>query len=164
MFQIGYHFKGEREIGFWSEGRFDFEKKTNSNALRSEAVFGLDYTFDFGEGLHVLFEYFLSAKGWEFTNRDLHRDTTIYQFRLQLDQPVGIAMIWRLFGFYDLRDGSFQITPQIEYAVTEQTFLYLQGNWGGDVKGEKKLGRLFRKGPVLTGTESSIGVTLIVFF
>ena len=28
LVQVGYHFKGEREIGFWSEGRFDFEKKT----------------------------------------------------------------------------------------------------------------------------------------
>mgnify|MGYP001281791915 CR=1 FL=1 len=38
------------------------------------------------------------------------------------------------------------------------------GNWGGDVKGEKKLGRLFRKRSVFTGTESSIGFTLIAFF
>lgn len=164
LVQVGYHFKGEREIGFWSEGRFDFEKSPTSNAFRTEAVFGLDYTFNFGEGLHFLLEYFLSAKEQDFTRSDLQGTTTIHQFGLQLDQPLGIATIWRVFGFYDVRDGSFQISPQIEYAVTEQTFLYLQGNWGGDVKGEENLGRLFRKGSVLTATESSIGFTFIVFF
>ena len=62
LMQVGYHFKGEREIGFWSEGRFDFERDFSSTAIRAEVVFGIDYTFNFGEGLHILMEYFLSTK------------------------------------------------------------------------------------------------------
>ena len=163
-FQIGYHLKGEYEVGIWSEGRFDFEHRLDGDRLRFETVLGTDYTFELGEGLHVLLEYFLSASEKGFSNNDLNGDRTIHQFGLQLDQPVGIATIWRAFGFYDVRDGSFQIVSQVEYATTDNAFLYLQGNWGGDTDNEDGSGRLFRKDLTFTGTESSIGVTLIVFF
>lgn len=164
LLQLGYHFKGEYEIGYWSEGRLDVEQNTTRRSLRFESVFGVDYTFDLGEGLHVLMEYFLSTRQKDFFPRDPRGDGTTHQFGWMLDQPVGIATIWRLFGFYDVLDGSFQLAPQIEYAWTEQIFIYLQGNWGGNVKGNEDLGRLFRKASVFTGTESSVGLSLVFYF
>tara|TARA_B100000686_G_scaffold354043_1_gene462333 strand:+ start:57 stop:1193 length:1137 start_codon:yes stop_codon:yes gene_type:complete len=164
VFQTGYQLKGEFGIGLWMEGRLDLEQHLDGDRARFESVWGTDYTFDFGNGLHVLLEYFLSVSEVGFSNKDLRGDRKIHQLGLQLDQPIGIATVWRLFGFYDLGDTSFQITPQIEYAATDNTFLYLQGNWGGDAGTEDDFGRFFRKTSTFSGTESSVGLTLIVFF
>tara|TARA_B100000686_G_C16770378_1_gene964702 strand:- start:987 stop:2123 length:1137 start_codon:yes stop_codon:yes gene_type:complete len=163
-FQVGYHMKGEYELGLWSEGRFDLEKKIDGNKNRFESVVGADYTFDLGEGLHFVLEYFMSISEKNFSIKDLKGDHEIYQFGVQLDQPVGIATVWRAFGFYDIRDGSFQIAPQIEYAVMDNTFFYLRANWGGDTDGKDFFGRLSRKSFAFSGMESSVGATLIIFF
>lgn len=164
LLQLGYHLKGEYEIGYWSEGRLDIEQNINRRSVRLENVVGADYTFAVGDGLHVLVEYFLSVRQRAFLPMDPRGDRTFHQLGFMLDQPVGIATVWRLFGFYDILDGSFQVAPQIEYSVTEQLFLYLQGNWGGNVKGNEALGRFFRKAPVFTGSESSAGVSLVFYF
>ena len=81
-----------------------------------------------------------------------------------MDQPLGIATVWRMFAFYDFEDGSFQFAPQVEYALTDEIYFYLQGNLGGSVKEKNALGRLFQKSLVFTGTESSIGFSMIAFF
>lgn len=164
LIQLGYHAKGEYEVGLWNEGRLDVQQLPGSaDALRFDTVFGADYTFNVGEGLHVLLEYFLSASENNFTNRDPQGRHTIHQMGLQMDQPVGIATVWRLFAFYDMRDETFQIAPQIEYALTDRTYIYLQGNWGGDLGGGDPRGRLFRKTSAFNGTEPAVGLTLIVF-
>ncbi|MFQ5717601.1 MAG: hypothetical protein ACE5GQ_10945 [Nitrospinales bacterium] len=162
-FQLGYHLKGEYEVGYWSEGRLDIEKNIGGRSLRFEGVFGVDYTFDLGEGLHVLAEYLLSTRQKSFIPSVLGGGQTIHQFGFLLDQPVGIATVWKLFGFYDVLDGSFQLVPLVEYAITDQTFIYFQGNWGGNVKGNEDVGRLFQKGPVFTGSESSLGLSLVFY-
>ena len=65
MIQMGYHIKGEREVGFWNESRLDIEMEPSS-PVQFDTVFGTDYTFDIGKGLHILMEYFLSTQQREF--------------------------------------------------------------------------------------------------
>lgn len=165
LIQLGFHLKGERTVGYWNESRLDIEQKHGNHPLRFDSVFGVDYTFAIGGGLHVLGEYFISTREAGFTQSRLQGDDrTIHQLGILLDQPVGIAMVWRVFGFYDVLDGSFQIIPQIEYAATNQVYLYLSGQIGEDIIGGDRDGRLFRKAPVFTGTESNIGLAVVVYF
>lgn len=164
LLQFGYHLKSEYEIGYWSEGRLDIEQNLTSHSLRFENVLGADYTFLFEDGLHVLVEYLLSTRQRSFPVVDPKGNRTFHQLGFMMDQPVGIATIWRLFWFYDILDGSFQLAPQIEYSITEEFFVYLQGNWGGNVKVRGNSGRFFEKASVFTGTESSAGVSLVYYF
>ncbi|MEE9259103.1 MAG: hypothetical protein V3U37_06135 [Nitrospinaceae bacterium] len=164
LFQLGYHFKGEHEIGYWNEGRLDIERINGLHTLRFDTVVGADYTFDVGEGLHVLLEYFLTTRDENHTLTDLKGDRTIHQFGLLLDQPVGIDIKWQVFGIFDVRDGSFQFVPQIEYAATNDIFFYLHGRWGAGFETGKKDGRLFRETADFNGTESMIGLALVAYF
>jgi hypothetical protein len=165
MVQVGYHLKGEYVIGFWNESRLDIQQDQPGEPLRFDTVFGVDYTFNIGQGLHVLLEYFLRTQESGFTNRDLKQDRTIQVIGLQLDQPVGIDVVWRAFFFFDLSDQSFQFGPQIEYNIFDQLYLYAIARIGGSIDGNNRTGRLYRESPVLlTGTESSAGLTLIAFF
>lgn len=165
LIQMGYHLKGEYVVGLWNESRLDIQQDQPGNPLRFDTVFGVDYTFDLGQGLHVLLEYFLRTQEQGFTNIDLKQDRTIQVMGLQLDQPVGIDIVWRAFFFFDLSDQSFQFAPQIEYNVWEQVFLYVQAQIGGSVDGDNLTGRLFRTSPAsVTFTESRAGLTLIAFF
>ena len=161
MVQIGYHFKGEKEVGFWNESRLDIEMQS---ALRFDTVLGTDYTFNLGEGLHILLEYFFTTREKTFTLTDPKGQRTIQQIGFSMDQPVGIDIRWQIFSLFDLRDKSFQMIPQIEYAITESWFFYLTGRAGGNLKTGKKNGRLNRRSNNFTGTESTIGLTLVGFF
>ena len=161
MVQLGYHLKGENEIGFWNESRLDIEMQS---PIRFDTVFGADYTFDLGEGLHFLMEYFLTTRQKNFTLTDTKGQRTIQQIGFAMDQPVGIDIHWQIYGLYDLRDKSFQLVPQIEYSVTETLFLYLHGRAGGNIKEGEKNGRLHRRTGVFNGTESIIGLTLVNYF
>jgi hypothetical protein len=161
--QIGYHLKGERVFGFWNESRLDIEMKPSA-PLQFDTVLGIDYTFDIGEGLHVLGEYFFTTRQTGFSLTDLKGQRTYQQIGLSFDQPVGIDIQWQVFGLYDLRDRSFQWIPQIEYALTDTLFLYAHGRLGGSLKSGKKDGRLFRKTDVFNGTESTVGITLVNYF
>jgi len=164
MVQLGYHLKGENIIGFWNESRLDIQQDRPGEPLRFDTVVGVDYTFDIGQGLHVLLEYFLRTQEKGFTNLDPKQDRTLQVLGLQLDQPVGIDIIWRAFLFFDLSDQSFQFAPQIEYNMFDQVFLYVQALVGGSIDGNNRTGRLFREAPFYTGTESRAGLTLIAFF
>lgn len=165
MAQLGYHVKGEKIIGFWNESRLDVQTDQPGDPIRFDTVFGVDYTFNVGQGLHVLLEYFLRAQEPGFTNLDLKQDRVIEVLGLQLDQPVGIDIVWRAFFFFDLGDQSFQFAPQIEYNVHEQVYLYAVARIGGSVNGDNQTGRLFRESPFFyTGTESSAGLTLVAYF
>ncbi len=165
LIQMGYHIHGEYVVGYWNESRLDIQQDQPGNPLRFDTVFGVDYTFDLGQGLHVLLEYFLRTQEPGFTNIDLKQDRTIHTLGLLLDQPVGIDIVWRAFFFIDLDDRSFQFAPQIEYNVWEQVFLYIQAQIGGSIDGNNLTGRLFRTSPAsITGTESRAGITLIAFF
>jgi len=161
MVQLGYHLKGEMEFGFWNESRMDIEMQS---AVRFDTVFGVDYTLNLGEGLHVLLEYFLTTRQKDFTLTDPKGQRTIQQIGFSMDQPVGIDIRWQVFSLYDLRDKSFQVIPQIEYSVTETLFLYLHGRVGGNIKEGKKDGRLHRRSVAFNGTESIMGLTLINYF
>lgn len=163
--QFGFHLKGEKVVGFWNETRMDVEQGGRGSPVRVQSVFGIDYTFNVGDGLHALLEYSLLAEEDGFTRTDLIQgDTTLHQLGFQLDQPVGISTVWRTFLFFDLVDRSFQFVPQIEFSLTQSTYLYLQGQFGGNIEGDSRTGRLFRRAPVPNGTESKIGLTLITFF
>lgn len=162
--QLGYYLKGEYEIGYWNESRLDVERVNGQHSLRFDTVLGVDYTFDIGEGLHVLAEYFVTTRGENSTVTDIKGNRTIHQFGIMLDQPVGIDIKWQCFGIFDVRDGSFQLVPQIEYAVTNSTFLYLHGKWGSSFDGNEKDGRLFRQTAAFNGTESTLGLALVVYF
>jgi hypothetical protein len=165
LIQMGYHIHGEYIVGYWNESRLDIQQDQPGDPLRFDTVFGVDYTFDVGQGLHVLLEYFLRTQEPGFTNIDLKQDQTIHTLGLLLDQPVGIDIVWRAFFFIDLDDRSFQFAPQIEYNLWEQMFLYVQAQIGGSVDGDNLTGRLFRTSPAsITGTESRAGITLIAFF
>ena len=164
LIQLGYHFKGEYNFAYWNEGRLDIEQNKTGDPLRFDTVLGADYTFDIGEGLHFLVEYFLSTRQEGFTLTFPKEEATIQQIGFLFDMPYGIDIVWQMFGLYDIDDGSFQIIPQIEYSVTDQVYLYLQGRWGGSVQTGEKNGRLFRKTPVFNGTESLIGLTLVGYF
>ena len=165
MVQMGYHLKGEKVIGFWNESRLDVQQDQPGDPLRFDTVFGIDYTFDLGQGLHVLLEYFLRTQESGFTNTDLKQDQTVQVVGLQMDQPVGIDVVWRAFFFFDLSDQSFQFAPQIEYNIWDQVYLYAQVQVGGSIDGNNRTGRLFRESPqVFTGTESRAGLSLIAFF
>jgi hypothetical protein len=163
LVQIGYHLKGEKEFGFWNESRLDIEMKPSS-PIQFDTVFGIDYTFDVGEGLHVLAEYFLTTRQDDFSNSDFKGQGTYQQIGISFDQPVGIDIQWQLFGLYDLRDKSFQWIPQVEYALTDTLFLYAHGRIGGKLTSGKKDGRLFRVTEVFNGTESALGLTLVNYF
>lgn len=168
MVQVGYHLKGEKRFGFWHESRLDIATKP-SKPIQFDTVFGADYTFAIGEGLHVLAEYFLTTRQKNFGSDDVDpadagKRRTFQQIGITLDQPVGIDIQWQLFGFYDLRDKSFRLVPQIEYALTDALFLYLHGQVGGSLKSGKKDGRLFHKTDRFNGTESSLGLTLVNYF
>ena len=164
LFQFGYHVKGEYVIGFWNESRLDIEQNRPGKPIRFDTVLGTDYTFNIGQGLHVLFEYFVRVQEPGFTVEDIKRERTQQFLGLQVDQPVGIDIVWRFFAFYDLRDRSFQLAPQIEYNLFDQVFLYFTARIGGSINGDNRTGRLFRDLPVFTGTESNVGLTLIVFY
>jgi len=164
MVQLGYHLKGEKEVGFWNESRLDIQIDRPGNPIRFDTVAGVDYTFNVGQGLHVLLEYFLSVQEKGFALLDLKGDRLIQNLGLQLDQPVGIDIVWRLFVFYDLGDQSFQVVPQVEYNIFDQWYLYLQTQIGGSIDGNNTTGRLFRQAPFFTGTESRVGLSLVVFF
>jgi len=161
---LGYHIKGEKNIAYWNESRLDIEQKGGSDPLRFDTVLGADYTFDIGEGLHFLVEYFLSKRQKRFSIVSPKEEQTLQQMGFLFDMPYGIDIVWQVFGLYDIGDGSFQIIPQIEYSVTDQVFLYLQGRWGGSVATGEKNGRLFSKTPVFNGTESLLGLTLVAYF
>jgi len=163
MVQMGYHIKGENEFGFWNESRLDVEMKPSS-PIRFDTVLGVDYTFNVGQGLHVLVEYFLTTRQKDFTLLDQKGQRTFQQVGVSFDQPIGIDIKWQVFGLYDLRDESFQIVPQIEYALTDTLFLYAHGRMGGALKTGKKDGRLFRKTETFNGTESFVGLTLVNYF
>jgi len=164
LMQLGFHLKGEATVGFWNESRLDIETGAAGAPLRLASVFGADYTFDIGEGLHVLLEYLLVTQEDGFTLLDRQRQRTLHQFALGLDQPVGINVVWRVFALADARDASFQIRPQIEYAATDSIYLYLSGAYGGNLNGRDEPGRLFMKTPVPNGTESNIGLSLVAYF
>ncbi len=164
LIQLGYHIKGEQNIAYWNEGRLDIEQNNDGEPLRFDTVVGADYTFDIGEGLHFLVEYFLSTRQDGFTRTFPKEESNIQQMGFLFDMPYGIDIVWQVFGLYDIDDGSFQITPQIEYSVTDEIFLYLQGRWGGSVQPGEKNGRLFSKTPVFNSTESQIGLTLVGYF
>jgi hypothetical protein len=164
LVQLGYHVKGEYNFGYWNEGRLDIEQNEDGDPLRFDTVVGADYTFDIGEGLHFLVEYFLSTRQAGFTRTFPKEEPTIQQIGFLFDMPYGIDIVWQVFGLYDIDDGSFQIIPQIEYSVTDQVFLYLQGRWGGSARAGEKSGRLFSKTPVFNGTESLVGLTLVGYF
>jgi hypothetical protein len=163
LVQVGYHFKGENEFGYWNESRLDIEMKPSS-PVQFDTVFGVDYTFNVGEGLHVLAEYFLTTRQKNFTVTDLKGQRTYQQIGVAFDQPVGIDIHWQLYGLYDLRDRSFQLVPQIEYALTDSLFLYAHGRIGGVLKTGKKDGRLFRETNAFNGTEPTVGMTLVKYF
>lgn len=165
MIQMGFHLKGEYVVGYWNESRLDIQQDQPGDPLRFDTVFGVDYTFDVGQGLHVLLEYFLRTQESGFTNIDLKQDRTVQVMGLQMDQPVGIDIVWRAFFFFDLSDQSFQFVPQIEYNIWDQVFLYAQVQVGGSIDGNNRTGRLFRESPsFVTGTESRAGLSLIAFF
>ena len=165
MIQTGYHLKGEYVVGLWNETRLDIQQDQPGDPLRLDTVFGIDYTFDIGQGLHVLLEYFFRTQEPGFTNIDLKQERTIQVVGLQMDQPVGIDIVWRAFFFLDIVDGSFQFAPQIEYNIWDQVYLYAQVQVGGNIDGNNRTGRLYRESPVsFTGTESRAGLTLIAFF
>jgi len=165
LIQMGYHIHGEYVVGYWNESRLDIQQDQPGDPLRFDTVFGVDYTFDVGQGLHVLLEYFLRTQEPGFTNIDLKQDQSIHTLGLLFDQPVGIDIVWRAFFFIDLDDRSFQFAPQIEYNLWEQVFLYAQAQIGGSIDGDNLTGRLFRTSPAsITGTESRAGITLIAFF
>jgi len=163
LVQLGYHFKGEYNIAYWNESRLDIEQK-EGHPLRFDTVLGADYTFDIGEGLHFLVEYFLSARESNFTFVDPREQGTFQQVGVLFDMPYGIDIVGQVFGLYDIEDGSFQIIPQIEYSITSQVFLYLQGRLGNSIERGEKKGRLFSETPVFNGTESLIGLTLVGYF
>ncbi|NIR56710.1 MAG: hypothetical protein GWM98_22465, partial [Nitrospinaceae bacterium] len=102
MVQMGYHLKGEKTIGFWNESRLDIQQNQPEDPIRFDTAVGVDYTFNIAQGLHVLLEYFLRVHEKGFTNIDLKQDRTIQVLGLQMDQPVGIEVVWRAFFFYDL--------------------------------------------------------------
>jgi len=164
LFQLGYHFKGEKTVGYWNEGRFDIEKKSGQSHTRFQSVIGSDYTFDLGQGLHVLLEYFVSTQDKGFTLKDIKGDRTIHQLGIMFSQPIGIDIVWQVFGFMDVLDRSFQIVPQVEYSISEQVFLYVRGKVGGSINGDNTTGRLFQKLPVFNGSESAIGAAVVAFF
>ena len=135
LVQMGYHLKGEYGVGFWNETRLDIQQDQPGDPLRLDTVFGIDYTFDIGQGLHVLLEYFFRTQEPGFTNIDLKQEETIQVVGLQMDQPVGIDIVWRAFFFVDVVDGSFQFAPQIEYNIWDQVYLYAQVQVGGSIDG-----------------------------
>ena len=163
MVQVGYHLKGEHEVGFWNESRLDVEIEPSS-PLQFDTVLGVDYTFEIGKGLHVLTEYFFSTRQREFSLSDLKGQRTYHQIGFLFDQPIDIDIKWQIFSLYDFRDRSFQIVPQVEYSITDDLFLYLHGKVGGNVNGNKSNGRLYQRTNSFSGTESSIGLTLTNFF
>jgi hypothetical protein len=128
-------------------------------------VLGTDFTFDVGDGLHVLIEYFFSTREPQFTQEEaLKGDRTLHQFGVLFDQPVGADITWQVFGLFDGRDGSFQIIPQVEYALTSEVFLYLSGRWGGTLKTDRRNGRLFEETETFSGTEPNVGLTVVGYF
>jgi hypothetical protein len=163
MIQMGYHIKGEHEVGFWNESRLDIEMEP-STPVQFDTVVGIDYTFEIGKGLHILMEYFLSTQQREFSTSDLKGQKTYHQIGFSMDQPIDIDFKWQIYSFYDFRDKSFQIIPQIEYSITDDLFLYLHGKIGGDIDGNKKNGRLYQRTSSFSGTESSMGLTVTNYF
>ena len=85
MFQFGYHLKGEKEFGFWNESRLDIEMQSS---IRFDTVIGTDYTFDLGEGMHVLLEYFFTTRQNKFTLTDTKGQRTIQQIGFSFDQLI----------------------------------------------------------------------------
>ncbi len=164
LFQLGYHFKGEHEAGYWNESRLDIERRGGDSFVRFQSVLGVDYTFDFGEGLHALIEYSFTTQETGFSLKDAKGDRTLHQLGAMLSQPIGIDIVWQIFGFYDFLDRSFQVIPQIEYSVSEQVFFYIRAKIGGSINGDDRTGRLFRKLPVFTGTESTLGAAIVAYF
>lgn len=164
MIQLGTHLKGEYHIAYWNESRLDIERNAGEHPLRFDTVFGADYTFDVGEGLHVLAEYFFTTRQRDFTQTDLKGQRSIHQFGLLLDQPVGMNVVWQLFALFDARDGSFQIVPQLEYSLTSQAYLYLHGRFGDSFSGADSKGRFFKKTSAFNGSEPILGLTLVVYF
>lgn len=163
MIQMGYHIKGEREVGFWNESRLDIEMEPSS-PVQFDTVFGTDYTFEIGKGLHILMEYFLSTQQREFSTSDLKGQRTYHHIGFSMDQPIDIDIKWQIYSLYDFLDKSFQIIPQIEYSVTDDLFLYFHGKIGGDINGNKTNGRLYQRTNSFSGTESSIGLTVANYF
>ncbi|MDP6231555.1 MAG: hypothetical protein QF913_05225 [Nitrospinaceae bacterium] len=164
MIQLGYHFKGEYHAAYWSEGRVDLERVKENHPVRFDAVVGTDYTFDVGDGLHVLLEYFFSTREPQFSQDDVKGDRSIHQFGVLLDQPISADIRWQLFSLFDVRDGSFQLVPQVEYTLTSQVFLYITGKWGGTLKTDRTAGRLFKETADFNGTEPNVGLTVIAHF
>ena len=164
LVQLGYHLKGEYGAGYWNESRLDIERRGSDSFVRFQSVLGLDYTFDLGEGLHALIEYSVTTQEAGFTLKDVKGDRTLHQLGAMLSQPIGIDIVWQIFGFYDLLDRSFQVVPQVEYSVSEQVFFYVRANIGGSINGDDQTGRLFRKLPVFTGTESTLGAAIVAYF
>jgi hypothetical protein len=164
LFQSGFHLKGEYEIGYWTEGRVDLQLGREEQALRLDWTAGIDYTFNVGEGLHVLLEYFLSDRGRNFIVPELGNTLTVQQLGVLFDQPIGIDIKWQVFSIYDLGDHTFQVVPQIEYAVMQDLYLYIHGRWGGRASSGSKNGRLFQDSPVFSGKESTFGLSLVSYF
>ena len=78
MVQVGYHLKGEHEVGFWNESRLDVEIGPSS-PLQFDTVLGVAYTFEIWKGLHVLTDYFFSTRQQEFRLSDLKVQRNYHQ-------------------------------------------------------------------------------------
>ena len=164
IFQFGYHIKGEYEASYWNESRLDIERQGGDSFIRFQSVLGVDYTFDIGQGLHALIEYSVTTQETGFRLKDEKGDRTVQFLGALLSQPIGIDIVWQIFAFYDLQDGSYQIVPQVEYSLSDQVFIYLRAKVGGSINGNDQTGRLFRKLPVFTGTESTFGAAIVAYF
>lgn len=89
-------------IGFWFEGAVIHKKiEETFNPYQKALTIGMDYTFDWGNGLNVLGEYFLFEAG-----KDIWSSSEgVYYAGLSLNYPVALLDTLGLILFYD-RDAS----------------------------------------------------------
>jgi len=139
-----------------------------SIAIQRDIGADLILVFDECTPFHVEKSY--TAESMRRSHRWSTRSLNSFELARKFKSTEGSAGSQSIYGiiqggiFYDLRDESFQLVPQIEYALTDTLFLYLHGRVGGTLKSGKKDGRLFRKTDGFNGTEPLVGLTLVNYF
>jgi len=123
--RIGFDIKLDMVVGLWFEGTW-VTKNKELGILTNQEIFnaGIDYTFDIGNGLYVVYEQLLAANDEEAFN---FQNITSFSL-LSLSYPVGIFDNIRGIVYYDWKNNNAYNFLNWQKQFNNIT-LYFMGYW-----------------------------------
>ncbi|MDZ4122353.1 MAG: hypothetical protein U1C33_08010, partial [Candidatus Cloacimonadaceae bacterium] len=117
--RLGLDFRTDWVFGLWMESSISHFTKTNAlpNANSVSTTLGVDYTFDWGNGIYVLCENMLSHRG-SGSLASLHARDALAA--LMVDYPLGLLDKLSLLNIYDYKAGK-----SLHTIMVRRTYDYL---------------------------------------